>query len=317
MLQVSGQHRGFGRSWYNHPALKVPAANLLSRRVRTSWSRGFLVCALAAVAAVLVACTTSEPEAYVERAVEELYNEAANLLATGNYLNAARAFDEVERQHPYSIWATRAQLMGAYSYYRGGRLDEAIIACERFLQLHPGSPDAPYAHYLAAVSFYDQIVDVGRDQAMTESALENLQQVVLRYPDTEYARDARLKINLANEHLAGKEMEIGRFYLNRRQFTSAINRFRTVIEVYETTSHTPEALHRLTESYLALGVASEAQAIAAVLGYNFPDSDWYQDSYRLLAESGIAAPDIEAEAAAGAAGGMSMWQRMIGLLGGG
>lgn len=280
------------------------------RRVAAVSGRGRVLLAALCAVALVAACASPEPEAYVERPVEDLYNEAADYLAAGDYFEAARAFDEVERQHPYSVWATRAQLMSAYAYYRQGRFDEAIFACERFLQLHPGSKDAAYAHYLAAVSFYDQIVDVGRDQAMTEAALTNLQQVVLRYPDTEYARDARLKIDLANEHLAGKEMEIGRFYLNRGQYTAAISRFRNVIETYETTSHTPEALHRLTESYLALGIKPEAQAAAAVLGYNFPGSDWYQDSYRLLADAGIAAPAAPDDAAAEAP---SMWQRMIGL----
>jgi outer membrane protein assembly factor BamD len=240
-------------------------------------------------ATVIVAACTSGPAelAYVEQPVDELYNEALDLLQEGNYRDAAQAFDEVERQHPYSIWATRAQLMAAFAHYQQGDFDDTILAAERFLQLHPGSPDAPYAHYLAAVSFYDQIADVGRDQAMTEMAMYNLQQVVLRYPETEYARDARLKIDLAREHLAGKEMEVGRFYLNRGQFVAAINRFRTVIDDFQTTSHVPEALHRLTESYLSLGVTEEAQAAAAVLGYNFPGSEWYAFSYRLLTGAGV------------------------------
>ena len=177
--------------------------------------------------------------------------------------------------------------MAAFAHYQEGDFDDTILAAERFLQLHPGSPDAPYAHYLAAVSFYDQIADVGRDQAMTEMAMYNLEQVVLRYPETEYARDARLKIDLAREHLAGKEMEVGRFYLNRGQFVAAINRFRTVIDDFQTTSHVPEALHRLTESYLSLGVTEEAQAAAAVLGYNFPGREWYAFSYWLMTGTGV------------------------------
>ena len=185
--------------------------------------------------------------------------------------------------------------MAAYAYYSLGNYDEAVLACERYLQLHPGSSEAPYAHYLAAISFYEQIADVRRDQGMTQLALVGLEQVVLRYPETEYARDARLKIDLANEHLAGKEMEVGRFYLKRGQYVAAINRFRNVIERYETTSHTPEALHRLTEAYLALGVIVEAQAAAAVLGYNFPGSEWYQDSYVLLADAGVAPSVFEGE----------------------
>lgn len=243
---------------------------------------------LFAAAALALAACGSTPEPVAERPVEELYNQAADLLAAGNNLESARAFDEVERLYPYSVWATRAQLMAAYAYYRHGSYDDAVFAAERYLQLHPGGADVAYAHYLAAVSFYEQIMDVGRDQAMTQSALENLQQVVLRYPDSDYARDARLKIDLVNEHLAGKEMEVGRFYLSREQYAAAINRFRVVIEKYETTSHSPEALHRLAEAYLALGVIDEARAVAAVLGYNFPDSEWYSDSYRLLLDIGAA-----------------------------
>jgi outer membrane protein assembly factor BamD len=238
--------------------------------------------------AFVAACSSGQPEvAYVEQPVEELYNEALDMLEAEDYRAAAQAFDEVERQHPYSIWATRSQLMAAFAHYQEGDFDDTILAAERFLQLHPGSPDAPYAHYLAAISFYDQIADVGRDQAMTEMAMYNLEQVVLRYPETEYARDARLKIDLAREHLAGKEMEVGRFYLNRGQFVAAINRFRTVIDDFQTTSHVPEALHRLTESYLSLGVTEEAQAAAAVLGHNFPGSEWYTFSYWLLTGAGV------------------------------
>ena len=273
----------------------------------------WLVCATLAL--VLGACAT-EPAPYVERPVEELYNEAADLLAAGDYLDAANAFDEVERQHPYSAWATRAQLMAAYAYYQHGSYDEAVAAAERYLQLHPGGADVAYAHYLAATSFYEQIVDVGRDQAMTEAALRNLQQVVLRYPDTEYARDARLKIDLVNEHLAGKEMEIGRFYLRRGQYAGAIGRFRTVVARYETTSHTPEALHRLTEAYLAIGVMEEAQATAAVLGHNFPGSDWYRDSYRLLAGAGAVDGGVLVDEAA-VPPRLSWWQRLAGMFRGG
>jgi outer membrane protein assembly factor BamD len=237
---------------------------------------------------IVAACTSGPAEVeYVEQPVEDLYNEALDLLQAEDYLEAVNAFDEVERLHPYSIWATRAQLMVAFAHYQQGNFDDTILAAERFLQLHPGSPEAPYAHYLAAISFYDQIVDVGRDQAMTEMAMYNLEQVVLRYPETDYARDARLKIDLAREHLAGKEMEVGRFYLNRRRYVAAINRFRTVVDEFQTTSHVPEALHRLTESYLSLGVTEEAQAAAAVLGYNFPGSEWYELSYQLLTVAGV------------------------------
>jgi len=279
-----------------------------------SLSRGrFALVLLFSSLLIIGACSTPSTPKYVEEPVGNLYNKATNLLAENEYLNAARAFDEVERQHPYSVWASRAQLMAAYSYYKHGWYDEAIIASERFLQLHPGSSNAPYAHYLAAISFYDQIVDVGRDQAMTRSALDNLEQVVLRYPNTDFARDARLKINLANEHLAGKEMEIGRFYLKRSQYNAAIKRFRKVIKDFQTTSHTEEALHRLTESYLSLGVIPEAQNSAAVLGHNFPGSVWYERSYQLLANAGVVEPMQIPDAART----QSFWKRVIGIIDGG
>lgn len=235
-----------------------------------------------AVLALIAAACSSDEAAYVERPVEQLYNEAMDSLLEGNYGTAAISFDEVERQHPYSIWATRAQLMTSFAYYQANRYDDAILAAERFVQLHPGFDTVDYAYYLIAISYYEQIVDVGRDQRVTELALKSLEDVVLRFPESDYARDARLKIDLARDHLAGKEMSIGRYYLRQRQYLAAINRFRAVIETYQTTTHVPEALHRLTESYLALGVATEAQTAAAVLGYNFPGSEWYIDSYELL-----------------------------------
>jgi outer membrane protein assembly factor BamD len=240
-----------------------------------------LLAALTAGSSLLAGCGATE-EAYVERPVEDLYNAAMDQVQSGDLAAAAKNFDEVERQHPYSAWARKAQLMAAYAYYQTNRYDDAILAGERFLQLHPGNKDAAYAHYLIAISYYEQITDVGRDQRTTQRALNALQEVVDRYPGSEYARDARLKIDLARDHLAGKEMEIGRYYLKRGQYAGAINRFREVIEKYQTTTHVPEALHRLTEAYLALGVSDEAQTAAAVLGHNFPGSAWYRDSYVLL-----------------------------------
>ncbi len=240
-----------------------------------------LLAALSAGLFLLAGCGSTE-ETYVERPVEELYNQAMDQLQSGDLTAAAKNFDEVERQHPYSAWARKAQLMAAYAYYQTNRYDDAILAAERFLQLHPGNKDAAYAHYLVAISYYEQITDVGRDQRTTQRALNGLQEVVDRYPGTEYARDARLKIDLARDHLAGKEMEIGRYYLKRGQYAAAINRFREVIEKYQSTTHVPEALHRLTEAYLAMGVSDEAQTAAAVLGHNFPGSAWYRDSYVLL-----------------------------------
>jgi outer membrane protein assembly factor BamD len=205
-----------------------------------------------------------------------------NELAGEEWTGAAKAFDEVERQHPYSTWATKAQLMAAYALYQANKYDEAVLAAQRFTQLHPGNKDAPYAYYLIAICHYEQITDIGRDQRTTQKALDALEEVVRRFPTSEYARDARLKIDLTRDHLAGKEMDVGRFYLKRRQYVAAINRFRSVVEKYQTTSHVPEALHRLTEAYLMLGVTGEAQTAAAVLGHNFPGSDWYMDSYALL-----------------------------------
>jgi len=240
-----------------------------------------LVFLLAPLLALAAGCG-SDGENYQERPVEQIYNEAMDQLLNGNAELAAIDFDEVERQHPYSVWARKSQLMAAYAYYLNNDYDEAIFAAQRFLQLHPGNRDAPYAYYIIAISYYEQIADVGRDQKITALALESLQAVVDRYPDTEYARDARLKIDLARDHLAGKEMEIGRYYLKHKQYAAAVNRFRYVIENYQTTTHVPEALHRLTEAYLALGVSDEAQTAAAVLGYNYPGSEWYQDSYVLL-----------------------------------
>ena len=241
--------------------------------------------ALLAVAWIaLAACSGDEVDPYVERPVEDLYNEAMNLLLAGTYAPAARAFEEVERQHPYSVWATKAQLMAAYAFYQNNDYDQAVIAAQRFIELHPGNPDTAYAHYLVGLSYYEQISDVGRDQRMTELALDSFEEVTRRYPESRYARDAALKISLARDHLAGKEMEVGRTYQDLEFYLAAINRFRNVITNYQTTSHVPEALMRLTECYIAFGVVGEAQAAAAVLGHNFPGSQWYADAYALLQE---------------------------------
>lgn len=230
----------------------------------------------------LSACAGDDEIEYVERPPEQLYNEAYAAMQANDYNDAAQLFDEVERQHPYSSWATQAQLMAAYAYYLQNKYDDAIIALDRFIELHPSHRSTAYAYYLKALSYYEQISDVRRDQKNTQLALDALVEVVRRFPNTDYARDASLKIDLTRDHLAGKEMEIGRYYENQGHYLAAINRFRRVIENYQTTTHVPEALHRLTECYLALGIKDEAQAAAAVLGYNFPGSEWYQDSYALL-----------------------------------
>jgi outer membrane protein assembly factor BamD len=227
---------------------------------------------------------------YVARDVSTLYNLGKDRLDQGNYPLAAAVFDEVERQHPYSVWARRAQLMSAYSYYAGKDYTKSIDSSRRFLSIHPGNRDAPYAYYLIGLSYYEQIQDVQRDQSITKLALDSLGELVRRYPDTRYAADARLKIDLVRDHLAGKEMEIGRFYQNRSQWIASVMRFRTVVDEYQTTSHTPEALMRLTESYLALGIPEEARKSAAVLGRNYPNTKWYQRAYSLMQKHAPAAP---------------------------
>ena len=243
--------------------------------------RGSRLLVVSLVLLVLAACS-HKPIDYSEASVEVIYNDALEKLNDHDYTNAGKIFDEVERQHPYSIWARRAILMSAYSYYMANKYGESVLAAERFVGLHPGNKDAPYAYYLKAICYYEQISDIGRDQKMTEDAMAALDEVVRRFPNSVYARDARLKLDMTRDHLAGKEVEIGRYYLNQRQYLAAINRFGNVIKKYQTTTHAAEALERLTEAYLAMGVPHEAQTAAAVLGYNYPGSEWYKDSYRLL-----------------------------------
>jgi outer membrane protein assembly factor BamD len=228
----------------------------------------------------MAAADKSEP-------VANLYNKGLESMQGGAYKTAAKEFAEVERQHPYSKLATKAILMQAYAQYQRNAYDEAINAANRFITLHPGHRDAPYAYYLIALSYYEQIGDVKRDQTATKKALESLEEVSRRYPDTSYGADAAAKAVLARDHLAGKEMEVGRYYLKRGSYLAAVNRFKTVVLAYQTTTQTPEALFRLTESYMALGVVNEAQTAAAVLGYNFPDSQWYKDAYKLVHAGGM------------------------------
>lgn len=237
-------------------------------------------CGLAMLLAA--SCGGAEKEAYDEKPVDALYNSAMEQLLEQDYLKAASAFEEVERQHPYSVWAAKAQVMSAYAYFRRDKYDDSINAVDRFIQLHPTSPDAPYAYYLKSLAYYEQIVDVGRDQRTTERALASLEDVVRRFPETQYARDATLKLDLTKDHLAGKEMDVGRFYLKRGELLAAVNRFKSVVEKHQTTSHVPEALLRLVEAYTALGLKNEAQRMAAILGYNYPGSPWYADAYELV-----------------------------------
>ena len=219
---------------------------------------------------------------YIARDVNTLYRAAQDRLDDGNYALAAALFDEVERQHPYSPWARRAQLMSAFSYYMDREYTPSIESAQRFLSIHPGNKDAPYAYYLISLSYYEQISDVTRDQKITEQARASLGEVIRRYPDTRYAADARLKLDLVNDHLAGKEMEIGRYYQRASSWLAASIRFREVVDKFQTTSHTPEAMHRMVEVYLSLGLKEEAKRTAAALGYNYPGSKWYERSFALV-----------------------------------
>ena len=253
--------------------------------MRIHQSRVLSLALLAAVALPLSACARNRAKGdtpYVARDVGTLYSLAKRRLDQGRHKEAAQLFDEVERQHPYSVWARRAQLMSSFSYYLDHDYTNSIQSAQRFLTVHPGNRDAPYAFYLVALGYYEQIQDVTRDQKITRQALDALGELTRRFPNSRYSADARLKIDLVNDHLAGKEMEVGRFYETRGQWLAASMRFRTVIDTYQTTTHTPEALMRLTETYLALGVPVEAQRAAAVLGRNYPGTVWYTRAYKLM-----------------------------------
>jgi outer membrane protein assembly factor BamD len=236
----------------------------------------------------LAGCLFDKDEDYVpEDPADKLYNEGLYLLnSKQNYADAAKKFDEVDRQNPYSDWARKALLMSAFSYYQAQKYDDCINAAKRYVTLHPGSPDAAYAQYLIGMSYYDQILDVNHDQARADKAVGALEEVVRKYPDTEYALNAKKRIDMARDQLAGKEMEIGRFYMKKRDFTGAINRFKVVVTHYQTTREVEEALERLTEAYVSLGILDEAQTAAAVLGHNFPDSPWYKDAYNRVKSAG-------------------------------
>jgi outer membrane protein assembly factor BamD len=220
--------------------------------------------------------------------VAKLYNEGLEELASGQNKSAVKKFGEVERKYPYSSFATKAILMQAYSNYRAAKWDDAIIAANRFITLHPGHRDAGYAYYLIAICNYNSIADTKRDQTATFKALAALEEVAQRFPGTAYAADAAAKAKVARDHLAGKEMEIGRYYYKNNSYLAGINRFKRVVTEYQNTSQVPEALYRLSEGYMALGIVSEAQTAAAVLGYNYPNSEWYKDAYRLVSSDGQA-----------------------------
>ncbi|MCV6824746.1 MULTISPECIES: outer membrane protein assembly factor BamD [Halocynthiibacter] len=250
------------------------------------WSKQF---ALFAGLTVLVACADKGTENVNLEAysAQDIYKRAEYDLAQGDVADAARLFGEVERLYPYSDWARRSLIMQAFSYHQDQDYENSRIAAQRYIDFYPAEEDAAYAQYLLALSYYDQIDEVGRDQGLTFQALQALRVVIERYPDSEYARSAILHFDLAFDHLAAKEMEIGRYYLKRKHYAAAIARFRVVVEDFQTTSHTPEALHRLVESYLSLGFPRQAQTAAAILGHNFRSSSWYADSYALLRGQGL------------------------------
>ena len=231
----------------------------------------------------------NKEEDYVpDTPADKLYNEGLFVLNDKqDYKEAAKKFDQVDRENPYSDWARKALLMSAYAYYQSQQYTDCINSAKRYVTLHPGSPDAAYAQYLIGSSYYDQILNVTRDQERADKAINAFEEVVRKYPDSEYAISAKKKIEMARDQLAGKEMEIGRFYMNKRDFTGAINRFKVVVTRYQTTREVEEALMRLTEAYLSLGIVDEAQTAAAVLGHNFPDSPWYKDAYNLVKSAGV------------------------------
>jgi outer membrane protein assembly factor BamD len=219
---------------------------------------------------------------YVARDVSSLYGAAQRTMNSGDYENAAKLFDEVERQHPYSTWARHAQVMSAFNYYLAKKYNDAISSAQRFLTIHPGSDEAPYAQYIVAMSYYQQIADITRDQTVTQQASDAFGELIRRYPESRYASDARLKLDLIKDHLAGKDMEVGRYYQRAGQWLAATYRFRNVVDNFQTSSHAPEALERLVECYLALGIPDEAWKASAVLGKNYPETYWYRQSLRLL-----------------------------------
>jgi outer membrane protein assembly factor BamD len=245
---------------------------------------------LAVLALPLGACSSlfGRDDVMPDDPADKLYNEGLFLLnQKQDARNAAKKFEEVDRQHPYSDWARKSLLMTAYSYYEAGEYTECIGAAQRYVTLHPGSADAAYAQYLIGAANAEQILDVSRDQSRSEKALSAFAEVIRKYPDSEYAASAKRRIEFVRDQVAGKEMEVGRYYMTRKDFTGAINRFKTVVVQYQRTRHVEEALMRLTEAYMTLGIVGEAQTAAAVLGHNFPDSQWYKDAYALLNAGGV------------------------------
>lgn len=244
--------------------------------------------ALLLAATLITACASSKPEGELTGTVGQLYNDGMDNIQKKRYSQAVHNFEELDRQYPYSGWATRGQMMTAYAQMLDENYDDSLATIDRFIKMHPGHRDLAYMYYLAGLNHYNQMTDVNRDQSSTQDALDAFNEVVNRFPQSPYARDARLKITLCNDHLAGKEMTVGRYYQSQKQYLPAINRFRTVVQNYQTTTQTPEALYRLTESYLALGINDEAVRAASILGYNYPASPWYAQAYGLLTERKLA-----------------------------
>ncbi|MGQ4273143.1 outer membrane protein assembly factor BamD [Terrihabitans sp. B22-R8] len=224
---------------------------------------------------------------YSDDPPDKLYNEGLFNLNQNKFEQASKKFNELDKQHPYTEYGRKAGLLETYAQYKQGNYDESAASAKRYVTLHPSSPDAPYAQFLLGMSYYNKIPDVTRDQTRTQQALEALEDVIRKYPDSEYAEPARQRIQVARDQLAGKEMEIGRFYLKERNYVGAVNRFKTVVTVHQTTRHVEEALARLAEAYMALGIVGEAQTAAAVLGHNFPQSQWYKDTYALMSSKGM------------------------------
>jgi outer membrane protein assembly factor BamD len=258
------------------------AMTVCFRLPRTPWLRAPLTMLAVAASLSLAGCGEKANPLQGEHSVAELYKAGMDELKDENYGTSAKIFDAVEQQHPYSIWATRAQLMAAYADYEGLRYDDAIDALTRFIELHPGNPHVDYAFYLRAICYYEQIADIRRDQRASQQAYEGFTEVIRRFPDTAYAHDAAYKLDLTRDHLAAKEMDIGRWYEGQGNYIAAVNRFKTVVDRFQTTSHVPEALERLVECYLGLGLKTEAQKSAAVLGFNYPNSDYYKQAYGLM-----------------------------------
>jgi len=265
-------------------------------RALSCFDRSFRLVSMASVSLfILAGCSGNKPKThlvYEERPVEALYNAGMTRLDNKEWSDANDYFQEVERQHPYSEWSRRSIVMEIYANYQAGKYEESSAAADHFISLYPGSAQTPYAFYMKANNAFEQIVDVGRDQDSTVQARTMLNDVIKRYPNTEYAKDSRFKLDMVYDQLAGKEMTIGRYYLNEKQPLSAIGRFKTVISTYQTTSHTPEALYRLVEANMMLGLVDEATRNAAVLGYNYPGDHWYKAAYDLLKTRGHA-PDVK------------------------